>query len=249
MVGERYGLDPASLRVFDAIVIRYDSADGQDVRLPVHRDVSLISLNLALTSPGVDFDQGGTFFEGFYDDALELRDDGAAVAAADVAKRLELPRGHALCHPSGLRHGAHRITRGERMVMIVFILKEDVPHTARRASDLAHAYQSRGDLETAAAIWQGALELDPADHELIYGLAHVLEEMGRTREARAEYLDAAAAYPLCPKPHLALGALLMGAGRPRAALRRFERALALTPDPKDDDAWTAAVHALSLIHI
>ena len=154
MVGDRYGIDPASLRVFDSIIIRYDAADGQDVRLPVHRDVSLISLNIALSSPGLDFDGGGTFFEGFYDEDLELTDDGMVGAAASVAEKLALPRGHALCHPSGLRHGAHRITRGERWVMIVFILKEDVVHAPRRAADLAHQYQSRGELGTAASIWQ-----------------------------------------------------------------------------------------------
>ena len=90
---------------------------------------------------------------------------------------------------------------------------------------------------------QGALELDPHDHELHYGFASAIEELGFKREARESYLAAERLYPLCPKPHLALGALLMGAGRTRAALRRFERALFLCPDPKDDDARTAAVNA------
>ncbi len=59
MLADRYGLEAAALRIFDAIVIRYDAADGAEVRLPVHRDTSLISLNIALSSPGVDFEGGG----------------------------------------------------------------------------------------------------------------------------------------------------------------------------------------------
>ncbi len=61
--------------------------------------------------------------------------------------------------------------------------------------------------------------------------------------ARGALLEGARLYPLCPKPHLALGSLLRAARRPRAALRRFERALALTPDAHDDDAYLAAVNA------
>ena len=61
--------------------------------------------------------------------------------------------------------------------------------------------------------------------------------------ARASLHKCAAIYPLCPKPHVALGSMLLSMGRPRAALRRFERALALAPDARDDDAYLALVNA------
>ena len=242
MVADRYGLQAASLRVFDSIIIRYNAIDAAEVRLPVHRDVSLISLNIALSSPTADFDGGGTFFEGLYDELASGATE-AAEAAASTAAALALPRGHALCHPSGLRHGAHRITRGERYVMIVFVLDESVAHTARRFSDLAGAYESRGELARAASILCAALEIEPFDHELHYGLANLQAQMGHADAARESLQTSESLYPQCPKPHLLLGSLLLAAGRLRAALRRFERALALVPDPLDEDAMDATLNA------
>ena len=63
---------------------------------------------------------------------------------------------------------------------------------------------------------------------------------GDADAARAWAWAAAASYPHCPKPRLALGAMLLDAGRARAALRHYEAALAVAID--DDDAWEAAVN-------
>ena len=111
------------------------------------------------------------------------------------------------------------------------------------ASDLAQLYQSKGDLQMASQIMHAAVQMDPHDHELLYALASLEAAMGARRAAREILLEAAELYPLCPKPHIALGSMLLGLGRPRGALRRFERALLVSPDPKDDDAWDAAVKA------
>ena len=230
LLAERYGLDPAGLRVFDSLVIRYDAARDA-VRLPVHRDTSLLSLNIALSAPGVEYDGGGTYFEA-------LRRGGTREDAT-----LSLDRGHAMCHPSGLRHGGHRIVRGTRWVLVVFVLAEHINHAPRRISELAMDFAARGDVQTALPIFHAALEMAPDDHELHYGLASLQTIAGLKAAARASLLAAVSHYSLCPKPHVALGTLLREQGRYRAAVRRFERALALVPDESDEDAWAAAFNA------
>ena len=56
-------------------------------------------------------------------------------------------------------------------------------------------------------------------------------------------LAAIALYAHCPLAHIELGALLERAGRTRAALRRYERALQLSSDPSIDAGRAAAVGA------
>jgi len=56
-------------------------------------------------------------------------------------------------------------------------------------------------------------------------------------------LAAIALYAHCPLAHIELGALLERAGRARAALRRYERALQLSSDPSIDAGRAAAVGA------
>ena len=221
LLADRYGVRASSLRVFDSLVIHYDAAKDA-VRQPAHRDASLLSLNIALSSGGADYEGGGTFFEG-------------------LGRSLGLPRGHVMCHPSGMRHGGHTISRGERWVLVVFVISEDVSHAPRRAAEHAWDAMTAGkDLPLSEALYRETIAMDGADHELHYGLATVLAMQGRRYEARQSLLTSLRAYPLSPKPHLALGSLLLKAGRLRAAMRRFERALGLTPDFGEEDAWEAA---------
>ena len=56
-------------------------------------------------------------------------------------------------------------------------------------------------------------------------------------------LAAIALYAHCPLAHIELGALLERAGRARAALRQYERALQLSSDPTIDAGRAAAVGA------
>ena len=56
-------------------------------------------------------------------------------------------------------------------------------------------------------------------------------------------LAAIALYAHCPLAHIELGALLERAGRARAALRQYERALQLSSDPSIDAGRAAAVGA------
>ena len=59
---------------------------------------------------------------------------------------------------------------------------------------------------------------------------------------RSALVAAAARYSDSPKPLNELGTALLAVGRPRAALRRYEAALARSDAPDDDDGWVASIN-------
>ena len=62
LVAACFDLDPSTLRVRDAVVVRYD-ATTQATRQPMHRDDALLSFNIPLSAP-FEYEGGGTRFEG-----------------------------------------------------------------------------------------------------------------------------------------------------------------------------------------
>ena len=78
-----FGFAPSSLRVNEALVVKYDAASGHNA-LPVHVDFSLLTLNVALSPPAA-YTGGGTWFQ----------HDG---------KELLCGRGEGLLHAGGLTH-------------------------------------------------------------------------------------------------------------------------------------------------
>lgn len=227
LIESRYGGDcwpvhSSELAVYDALVIKYDASRG-GTRQPMHRDAALISVNVALNS-AEDYSGGGTFFE----------------PLGDV---LTLPQGHCLCHASGMRHAGHPILHGERWVLVIFVLAERATQHARRCGERGVEARTSGRQEDAKAAFLAGVEAAPADHELHHGLATVLAMEDDYMAARRSLRTAHALYPFCPKPYNGLGAMLVHAARPRAALRYFERALELSSEPDDDDGWDASVNA------
>jgi tetratricopeptide (TPR) repeat protein len=219
---------PSELAVYDALVIRYDAERG-GTRQPTHRDASLLSLNIALSDTS-DYEGGGTHFESLGSPPLKLE------------------RGHAMCHASGIRHAGYSISAGIRWVLVIFVLAERAPQHARRCGEDALEAKRRGDASRAKELFEAAIAACPNDHEAHHGLASVHATCGDSFAARARLSTAIRLYSSCPKPHNALGSLLLGAGRPRAALRRFEAALSRSLEPDDDDGWDASVNmALCLI--
>ncbi|KAL3893967.1 MAG: hypothetical protein SGPRY_013942 [Prymnesium sp.] len=248
MLESCFGVEATSLRVFDSLVIHYDEARG-GVRQPVHRDGSLLSLNIAL-SHSSDFSGGGTLFEALLQPRQMEEGSSPANVLEGVAEKerlrratLQLERGHAMCHASGLRHAGARITGGERWVLVVFVLSEARVHVGRRAAELAWGAQARGELEWSATLFSACVEIDPTDHELHYGLASTLAMMGHQQAARESLRAAVQLYPSSPKVQAAMGTLLLKARRPRAALRRFELTLALSPDEDEDEVVEACMYA------
>ena len=217
------------LAVYDALVIAYDASGGGGIRQPMHRDASLISINIALSPPDA-FTGGGTYFETL---------GGAPLQQA---------QGHAMCHASGARHAGYAITAGRRWVLVVFLHAERAPLHAARCYAQAVERRRAGQPVEALAAFASAVRVAPYDHEARHGLASGLAALGELPAARSSLCMAILLYPACPKPWTALGAMLLSAGRTRAALRHFEQALARTLSPDDDDAWEASVNiALCLL--
>lgn len=99
-----YVPDPHKLRVADGFVVKYDAKAGQKELKP-HRDGSVLSFNVAL-NPSDQYEGGGTWF-----------------ASLDDAIRLE--QGAMVSHASGLLHGGHNITQGQRYILVAFVILED----------------------------------------------------------------------------------------------------------------------------
>lgn len=219
LMAERYGLAASSLRVCDAVVVRYD-ASQKATRQPFHRDNALVSFNIPL-SAGFEYAGGGTCFEG-------------------TGEVLRMPMGRLLYHASGMRHAGHAITKGVRWVLVVFLLSTDVPQLYRRCASLAAAAQADAEdaaddgddddaaeaRERAIAALSTALVLAPTDYQLHHDLGSFYLAEGDTSSARQAFMKAVSLYPLCPRPRGALASLLSDAGRHRAALRHYEAALA-----------------------
>lgn len=221
LLGSRFGADPARLVVYDCLVVRYSAADG-GVRQPVHRDAALYTINVPLSAPS-SFEGGGTWFE----------------LTREVAR---LERGHALAHASELRHAGHRLRAGERWVLVLFAIVDDEPELARRLGELAAAARVDGRAHEASAVYERAIALAPADHELHYGQAVARAAVGDERGAREAFARAAALYPHCPRPHAALGTLALTAGETGVALAQFDAARALAADEAENAWWEAAVN-------
>ena len=88
---DAFGFAPSTLRVNEALVVKYDAASGHNA-LPVHVDFSLLTLNVAL-SPPAEYDGGGTWFQ----------HDGQVLTCG---------RGEGLLHAGGLTHCGVPVTKG-----------------------------------------------------------------------------------------------------------------------------------------
>ncbi|KAH8060044.1 lipoate-protein ligase [Aureococcus anophagefferens] len=173
---------------------------------PMHRDASLVSLNVVLTEPA-SFAGGGTYFEGLERGALHAPGRGCAV-----------------CHNSGVQHAGHAVAAGTRWVLVLFVLADGAPQLAlagqgprRRA---ARRRRPRRRRRGAARGPRGRAGGPPAPPD-----ARV--RRAARGDARARSLAAAGrAYRYCAKARLELGRLLLEDRRPRAALRAYESALA-----------------------
>lgn len=98
------------LRIGGARVVRYEKAKGQ-VELGMHRDSLSLTVNIALNDPN-EYENGGTIVE-----------------AISTETPIRLQKGHALLHPSDVRHAASPITSGKRYVLVLFLVsKTIIPH-------------------------------------------------------------------------------------------------------------------------
>lgn len=101
------------MRVHDAFIVRYDAERDKSLSLPEHCDTSSMSFTLALNSrANGDFEGGGTWFE-----ALGPQGE---VVDADL--------GQAVAFAGPLRHAGYPITRGTRVILVLFLYVEAFPY-------------------------------------------------------------------------------------------------------------------------
>ena len=112
MLESQYRVDACTLTLMDTLIIGYI---GPSRSQPIHRDASLLSLQIAL-SPLSDHTAGGTYFEG-------------------LENPIKMEQGHVLAHSSGALHAGRGVTTGERWILVMFVISESEPQLAR----LCHA--------------------------------------------------------------------------------------------------------------
>jgi hypothetical protein len=137
-------LEASALRVHDAFIVRYDAAFGS-TSLPEHSDTSALSVSLSLNERGRDFDGGGL--------SLRCFEGGAGVSVgADEHGVLHAPEGCATAFMGPLRHGGASITRGVRVILVLFLYVENFAYgRLLRHVDAASEGEAGSDAASVAA--------------------------------------------------------------------------------------------------
>jgi len=217
MLTDRF--DVADLTVYDGLIL---GSIAPSISQPVHRDASLLTLNIALSSPD-NFTGGGTYVEGLENHS---------------GLPLCIERGKALCHSSGIMHAGTAITSGERWVMVLFVIAKEQVQIARRAhADGLYLLDSKL-LNEAKIAFETGLSAAPNDHLLHMGTGQIASMRGDNQEAFDRLAKAAACYPASHRAAMTMGKMLEAKRQPRAALRQFDRVLSFV-DNKDllNGAW------------
>ena len=226
-----------SLWVYRGLVINYDSAAGL-THQPIHRDGALVSCVLPLSELG-DYDGGGTYIE-------------------PLGRAVRVAQGHALLHPSSVRHAGHRISRGERWVLVLFMNTVEMcagEHGRRfraRAQELfaesMDEDEDEEEEEEEEEEEQGEeddeedeedLELecllhalhatDEEDHEVFYDLGARAHDLGDRKAALEFYEKALALNPDDPLLLSNKGVAHLELGSPKLAFRCYRNALKTDP--------------------
>jgi len=99
------------VRVHDAFIVRYDADNDKSVSLPEHSDTSAVSFTVALNSSAAgDFEGGGTWFE--------------ALGKDRRGKVVDAEMGHAVAFAGPLRHAGYPVTKGVRIILVLFLYIE-----------------------------------------------------------------------------------------------------------------------------
>ena len=219
----RFGIPIDELTLNDALIIGYGYFGGGALSQPVHRDSSLLSLHVALSSPSsFDPDGGGTFFEGLPADSSVIKTE----------------QGHVICHAGGVPHAGRGISSGERWILVLFCIAKEQPQLARRCHAKGMIERRQNNLEEAEAAFLAGLTVAPRDHLLLSSFGSISMAKGLEADVQNSLSAAALSYLHCPKANLGLGRMLLANGKPRAALRRFEAVLEWMDDrDRVKEAW------------
>jgi predicted O-linked N-acetylglucosamine transferase (SPINDLY family) len=149
-----------------------------------------------------------------------------AVEAFDMAAALEPARLDAAIAPLGLLCELGRtdeaLTRCERLTAAA-------PGNPDIRFNTGLIHEARGDLVSALACYDAALERDPKHRPSLLNRGLVLTRMGRRDEAYSNNQTAAEAYPALADSHYNLAESALALGQYAAALDHCARSLALEP--------------------
>ena len=204
LLRDRFGVDDPVL--YDGLVLGTQAPTRSQ---PIHRDASLLTLNVALSCPSSDYQGGGTYLEAL-DEILRIR------------------KGHLLCHAGSAMHAGNAISGGERWVLVLFLLDPRQPQLARRCHARALEHLQLQEYDQAQAVLDAGLQsIAPHHHDhLLHGTQGRLHLIrGQDRRALRSFRLADAAYPICVNALVSSATLLLKHRKPRAALRRFDRVL------------------------
>ena len=123
-------LDELDLRIYDSLVIRYNSTEAMMVDpntniesstksflgagQPLHRDLGIVSVNIMLNA-AEEFQGGGTMFENQLRSAITEGSGDAPLALKPIGA------GHAIAHLSNERHAGVGTTSGVRDILVLFL--------------------------------------------------------------------------------------------------------------------------------
>jgi hypothetical protein len=111
--------DDLSLYLYDAIFIRYNATEAENVGAgqPLHRDLGYVSVNIMLNSQD-EFDGGGTFFE---DQLLPVVLNGDSCTPTYIHPLKPCSPGHGIAHYSSNRHAGSATVDGVRDILVFFV--------------------------------------------------------------------------------------------------------------------------------
>lgn len=246
LLQSRFGL--VDLTLNDALIIGYGYFDSESgcASQPIHRDASLVSLNIAL-SPMCDFEGGGTYFEG-----VNVGPNYDAKNGKGHSGPIMIEQGHVICHSSGAMHAGNGLQRGERWVLVLFCLSKSIPQLARRCHSEGINLSMDGNIQTARTTFEAGLTTAPNDHLLHISLGRSYLMEGNESRSREYLKKAADMYELDPTSLISLGKMYLGERQAYKAFCQFDLALTRINNadfsekawmPLKAAAWDARVNA------
>ena len=125
VIGKLFDVDEKDLSFMDLFCAHYKGKNDSDSvmdRLALHRDGTVISFTIVLSSPD-DYEGGGTEFDALLDATGRAYEEFGDVLSNGVVK-VRSP-GHGVVHSGKIQHGAHVVKSGERTTLTGFVEVDD----------------------------------------------------------------------------------------------------------------------------
>ena len=201
LLESRFSTPSYELTLHDALIIGYghlSNGDGPSKAQPIHRDSSLISLNIAL-SENNSYEGGGTYFEGL---------DG--IGGGTIYNQ----QGHVLCHSGGMMHAGQSLKSGVRFVLVLFILAENIPQIARRCHAMGTRAEEKEQYSTASAAYSAGLKVAQWDHCLLRDFGRMNIALGRRNKGIKFLRQSDRSYAYCASCLITIGRTFLDERRP-----------------------------------